>query len=166
MGDKEDRKEIIRLQEATNTSVIAFVLSIFMPLVGLILGIKAHREIKNSDETLTGRAFAVAAMWIGGIGTAIWSGIVALVILGSFGSGHHGFGHGFGNNFGNNFGRPFGGNFGNHRQFNGFGGQGFGGQRMGGQGFGGMSGVSPSAPHIGQNNQGGQNNLGSGTTKG
>ena len=104
MSDKNDRKEIVRLQEATNTSVVAFVLSLFMPPVGLGLGIKANREIKESDHTLTGSAFAVAAIWIGSIGTAIWAGFIALIVLTSIGGGHGGWGehhmfggHGFGN---------------------------------------------------------------------
>ena len=104
MSDKNDRKEIVRLQEATNTSVVAFVLSLFMPPVGLGLGIKANREIKESDHTLTGSAFAVAAIWIGAIGTAIWAGLIALMVLTSVGSGDGGWGehnmfggHGFGN---------------------------------------------------------------------
>ena len=52
MSDKDDRKEVVRLQEATNTSVVAFVLSLFMPPVGLGLGIKANREIKESHHCL------------------------------------------------------------------------------------------------------------------
>ncbi len=104
MGNKEDRKEIVRLQEATNTSVVAFVLSLFMPPVGLGLGIKANREIKSSEHSLTGSAFAVAAIWIGAIGSAIWAGFIALMVLTSSGGGHDGWGehnmfggHGFGN---------------------------------------------------------------------
>jgi len=104
MGDKNDRKEIVRLQEATNTSVVAFVLSLFMPPVGLGLGIKANREIKESGHSLTGSAFAVAAIWIGAIGTAIWAGFIALMVLTSVGGGNDGWGehnmfggHGFGN---------------------------------------------------------------------
>jgi len=104
MSDKDDRKEIVRLQEATNTSVVAFVLSLFMPPVGLGLGIKANREIKESHQSLTGSAFAVAAIWIGSIGTAIWAGFIALIVLTSLGAGHGGWGdhnmfgsHGFGN---------------------------------------------------------------------
>ena len=137
MSDKDDRKELIRLQEATNTSVIAFVLSIFMPLVGLVLGIKAHREIRDAKHTLTGRAFAVAAMWIGGIGTALWAGLIALILICSAGNGHHGFGHNHGM-----FGRGNGQNM--TRNFNGFGSSNFGnpanpsgpGNPSGSQGFG------------------------------
>jgi len=140
MSDKDDRKELIRLQEATNTSVIAFVLSIFMPLVGLVLGIKAHREIRDSKHTLTGRAFAVAAMWIGGVGTALWAGFIALILICSVGNGHHGFGHKHGM-----FGRGDGQNM--TRNFNGFGTSNFGNPAnpsgpSGGQGFGGMMGGS------------------------
>ena len=140
MSDKDDRKELIRLQEATNTSVIAFVLSIFMPLVGLVLGIKAHREIRDSKHTLTGRAFAVAAMWIGGIGTALWAGLIALILICSAGNCHHGFVHNHGM-----FGRGNGQNM--TRNFNGFGSSNFGnpanpsgpGNPSGSQGFGGAN---------------------------
>eukprot|EP01037_Dinobryon_pediforme_P005886 gene5884-5955_t len=75
--EEEDRKEIIKLQEATHTSVIAFVLSLFIPLVGLILGVKAKSEIDKSEHTKSGSAFAVAAIWIGAIGTLESAGTVA-----------------------------------------------------------------------------------------
>ena len=104
MLEEEDRKEIIRMQEATHTSVIAFVLSLFIPLVGLILGVKAKSEIDKSDHTKSGSAFAVAAIWIGAIGTLIWSAILALVLLASV-AGH---GWGFGDrNFDDRMGRGF-----------------------------------------------------------
>jgi len=81
MLEEEDRKEIIKLAEATHTSVIAFVLSLFMPLVGLILGIKAKNEIDESEHTKSGSAFATAAIWIGAIGTLIWSALIALIVI-------------------------------------------------------------------------------------
>ena len=108
MSEKDDRKEIVRLQEATNTSVVAFVLSLFMPPVGLGLGIKASREIKESRHSLTGSAFAVAAIWIGAIGTALWAGFIALIVLASVHGGHGGWGEH--NMFG-------GRGFGNHSMF-------------------------------------------------
>jgi hypothetical protein len=92
MLEEEDRKEIIKLQEATHTSVIAFVLSLFIPLVGLILGLKAKSEIDKSEHTKSGSAFAVAAIWIGAIGTLAWTALLALVVLSSV-AGH---GLGFG----------------------------------------------------------------------
>ena len=81
MLEEEDRKEIIKLQEATHTSVIAFVLSLFIPLIGLILGLKAKNEIENSDHTKSGSAFATAAIWIGAIGTLAWAALIAFVLL-------------------------------------------------------------------------------------
>jgi hypothetical protein len=98
MLEEEDRKEIIKLQEATHTSVIAFVLSLFIPLVGLVLGIKAKSEIDKSEHGKSGSAFAVAAIWIGAIGTLAWSAFLALVLLTSV-AGH---GWGFGNRFDDN----------------------------------------------------------------
>jgi len=89
MLEEEDRKEIVKLAEATHTSVIAFVLSLFVPLVGLILGIKAKNEIDESEHTKSGSAFATAAIWIGAIGTLIWAAIIALVIIVSV-AGHGG----------------------------------------------------------------------------
>ena len=68
MLEEEDRKEIIKLSEATHTSVVAFVLSLFIPLVGLILGLNAKSEIDKSEHTNSGSAFATAAIWIGAIG--------------------------------------------------------------------------------------------------
>jgi len=87
MLEEEDRKEIIKLQEATHTAVIAFVLSLFIPLIGLILGLKAKSEIDKSEHTKSGSAFATAAIWIGAIGTLAWAALIALVLLVSV-SGH------------------------------------------------------------------------------
>ena len=109
MLEEEDRKEIVKLQEATHTSVIAFVLSLFIPLVGLILGIKAKSEIDKSEHTKSGSAFAVAAIWIGAIGTLAWTALIALAVLTSV-AGH---GWGFGDRFEHR-------GFGNHRMFGGF----------------------------------------------
>ena len=109
MLEEEARKEIIKLQEATHTSVIAFVLSLFIPLVGLILGVKAKSEIDKSEHTKSGSAFAVAAIWIGAIGTLAWAALLALVIL----VGVTGHGHGFGDRFDH-------GGFGMHQRFGGF----------------------------------------------
>jgi hypothetical protein len=92
MLEEEDRKEIIKLQEATHTSVIAFVLSLFIPLIGLILGLRAKSEIDKSEHTKTGSAFAVAAIWIGAIGTLAWAALIALVLLFSVGGHDHGWG--------------------------------------------------------------------------
>ena len=95
MLEEEDRKEIIKMQEATHTSIVAFVLSLFIPLVGLVLGLKAKGEIDKSEHTKSGSAFAVAAIWIGAVGTLAWAAILAFVILASV-SGH---GWGFGDRF-------------------------------------------------------------------
>ena len=111
MLEEEDRKEIVKLSEATHTSVIAFVLSLFIPLVGLILGVKAKSEIDKSEHTKSGSAFAVAAIWIGAIGTLIWTALLALVLLASV-SGH---GWGFGDHF-DHMGR---GDFNMHQRYGG-----------------------------------------------
>ena len=97
MLEEEDRKEIIQLQEATHTSVIAFVLSLFVPFVGLILGIRAKSEIDKSEHTKSGSAFATAAIWIGAIGTLAWVALGTLIlVVGVSGHGHErGFGRGF-----------------------------------------------------------------------
>ena len=108
MLEEEDRKEIVKLQEATHTSVIAFVLSLFIPLVGLILGLKAKNEIDKSEHTKSGSAFAVAAIWIGAIGTLAWTALLALVLVTSV-AGH---GWGFGDRFDHR-------GFGMHHRFDG-----------------------------------------------
>ena len=101
MLEEEDRKEIIKLSEATHTSVIAFVLSLFIPFVGLILGLKAKSEIDKSEHTKSGSAFATAAIWIGAIGTLAWAALIALALVFSVGGHDHGQGWGFGNRFDN-----------------------------------------------------------------
>ena len=126
--EEEDRKEIIKLQEATHTSVIAFVLSLFIPLIGLILGIKAKSEIDKSEHTKSGSAFAVAAIWIGAIGTLAWAAILALVVL----VGVSGHGHGFGHDFGDGFGHR---GIGMHQRFGGFSNQQQPGTTSNGQGM-------------------------------
>ena len=112
MLEEEDRKEIVKLSEATHTSVIAFVLSLFIPLVGLILGVKAKSEIDKSEHTKSGSAFAVAAIWIGAIGTLIWTALLALVLLASVS------GHGWG--FGDHFDHMGHGDFNMHQRYGGF----------------------------------------------
>lgn len=124
MLEEEDRKEIIKLQEATHTSVIAFVLSLFIPLVGLILGVKAKSEIDKSEHTKSGSAFAVAAIWIGAIGTLAWAALLALVIL--VGVGGHG--RGFGDRFDHR-------GIGMHQRFGGFSNQQQPGTTSNGQGM-------------------------------
>jgi len=124
MLEEEDRKEIVKLQEATHTSVIAFVLSLFIPLVGLIFGIKAKSEIDKSEHTKSGSAFAVAAIWIGAIGTLAWTALIALVLLTSV-AGH---GWGFGDHFDHR-------EFGNHHMFGGFTSQPQPGSTQNGQGM-------------------------------
>ena len=77
-------------KEVSHKAIVAFVLSLIFPLVGWLLGIRAHREIRESNGTKTGSAYATAATWIGGIGTAIWVFIIALTL--SIGGHHHGWG--------------------------------------------------------------------------
>jgi hypothetical protein len=111
MLEEEDRKEIIKLQEATHTSVIAFVLSLFIPLAGLILGIKAKSEIDKSEHTKSGSAFATAAIWIGAIGTLAWAALATIIL--AVGISGHGHGYGFGDGFDHR-------GMGNHRMWGGY----------------------------------------------
>jgi hypothetical protein len=111
MLEEEDRKEIIKLQEATHTSVIAFVLSLFIPLAGLILGIKAKSEIDKSEHTKSGSAFATAAIWIGAIGTLAWAALATIIL--AVGISGHGHAYGFGDGFDHR-------GMGNHRMWGGY----------------------------------------------
>jgi len=95
MLEEEDRKEIIKLSEATHTSIVAFILSIFIPLVGLILGIRAKSEIDKSEHTKSGSAFATAAIWIGAIGTLAWAALLAFAILVAVGGHRDGWSFGY-----------------------------------------------------------------------
>ena len=70
----------------SDLTVIAFVTSFLIPIVGWILGFRARKQIVESEGKFTGRPFATAAIWIGGILT---SGFVAMVLLMSLG-GHDG----------------------------------------------------------------------------
>jgi hypothetical protein len=84
-------------KEVSHKAIVAFVLSLIFPLVGWILGIRASREIRESNGTKTGSPYSTAAIWIGAIGTAIWVFILALTL--SMGGHHHGWGDR--NEFGN-----------------------------------------------------------------
>lgn len=76
--------------ELSHTAVVAFVLSLIFPVVGWVLGIRSRREIRESNGSKTGAAYAVAATWIGAIGTAIWVFILSAML--AMGGHHHGFG--------------------------------------------------------------------------
>ena len=74
-------------KELSHKAIVAFVLSLIIPLAGWIIGIRAHREIKESEGKITGAPYATAAIWIGAVGTAIWVFILAAML--SFGGTHH-----------------------------------------------------------------------------
>jgi hypothetical protein len=80
MGQQERNEGKAGISDLT---VIAFVTSFLFPLVGWILGFRARKQIVDSDGKYSGRPFATAAIWIGGILT---SGFVAMVLLMSFGN--------------------------------------------------------------------------------
>jgi hypothetical protein len=78
---KQDRNE--GKSGISDLTVIALVTSVLLPLVGWILGFKARKQIVESEGRYVGRPFATAAIWIGGIITVGWVGMVGLLILGS-----------------------------------------------------------------------------------
>ena len=83
--------------KVSHTAIVAFVLSFIFPLVGWILGLRASREIRDSNGAQSGSAFSVAATWIGGIGTIISAALLALILAVGFGDNHHDdWGRGFG----------------------------------------------------------------------
>lgn len=97
----------------SDLTVIAFVTSFLVPLVGWIAGFKARKQIEESEGKFTGRPFATAAIWIGGILTIGWIAMIALMGLSGMHNGgdddfnRGGFRH-MGNyqNFDNNQGAP------------------------------------------------------------
>lgn len=66
------------------TAVVAFVLSFFVPIVGLVLGYISRNEIDRSQGRLTGRGLATAAIvinWISIVLLVVWviaAGVLAL----------------------------------------------------------------------------------------
>ena len=56
----------------SDLTVIALVTSVLLPVVGWVVGFKARKQIVESDGKYTGRPFATAAIWIGGILTSAW----------------------------------------------------------------------------------------------
>jgi hypothetical protein len=139
-------------RETSHKAIIAFVLAFIFPVVGWVLGIRANREIRNSNGRKHGASFATAATWIGGLITAFWIVIFSLTMC--FGShhhhdrfgGHNNFGRGMMGGYSRSLGsnqNPQGGNnswgmMGSHS----FGSQGLGSQGLGSQGFGMMGGNS------------------------
>ena len=84
----------------SDLTVIALVTSVLMPPVGWVAGFKARKQIEDSENKFTGRPFAVAAIWIGGILTTAWIGMFAIMAItagvndgGDRGFGRGGFGH-------------------------------------------------------------------------
>ncbi|MEI8223318.1 MAG: DUF4190 domain-containing protein [Actinomycetes bacterium] len=101
----------------SDLTVIALVTSVLLPLVGWILGFRARKQIEQSEGKFTGRPFATAAIWIGGILTIGWLAMFAMMLACA----------GVNNNDDGQFGR---GGFqhmgmGNHRAFSNNGNQGY-----------------------------------------
>lgn len=63
---------------ASGTAVAAIIMAFIFPLIGMILGGVAKKEIDNSNGTKGGRGMASAAIALGGIFTII--GTVVIVI--------------------------------------------------------------------------------------
>jgi hypothetical protein len=74
-------------RETSHKAIVAFVLAFVFPVVGWVLGIRANREIRNSNGRKHGASFATAATWIGGLITAFWIVIISLSM--TVGSHHH-----------------------------------------------------------------------------
>jgi hypothetical protein len=79
----------------SDLTVIAFITSFLLPLVGWILGFRARKQIVDSEGRFTGRPFATAAIWIGGILTSAWIAMFAMMGISAhfndngFGWAHH-----------------------------------------------------------------------------
>jgi hypothetical protein len=64
---------------ASGLSVAAFVVSLFLPFIGLFMGYAARNEIRNSNGTKGGNGLASAAIAIGWIFT-----IIGIILIGVF----------------------------------------------------------------------------------
>jgi len=64
--------------ETSTLSVVALIAAFLIPVVGLILGINARKEIDRSNGAKTGRGMATASIWLGAVGTL---GILIYIIL-------------------------------------------------------------------------------------
>jgi uncharacterized membrane protein len=72
---------ILAAPETSAMAIVAFVLTFFLPIIGLVLGYVARNEIDHSGGRLGGRGFATAAIvinWVG-IGLAVF-GLLIIVI--------------------------------------------------------------------------------------
>jgi len=65
----------------SDLTVIALVTSVLMPPVGWVAGFKARKQIADPENKFTGRPFAIAAIWIGGILTAAWIAMLSLMLI-------------------------------------------------------------------------------------
>jgi len=91
----------------SDLTVIALVTSVLMPPVGWVAGFKARKQIEDSENKFTGRPFAVAAIWIGGILTTSFILMAVLMALVNTSL----------NNDDGRFGRGGYAHMGNHRMF-------------------------------------------------
>lgn len=73
-GNVQSGATLTRSSHTSTLSIVAFVLSFLVPIVGLVLGLMAKREIEQSKGQIGGRSLAVAAIVI----NIVW--IVALLI--------------------------------------------------------------------------------------
>lgn len=62
------------------TIVGVFALPIALSLIGVILAGYALRDIERSNGWITGRELTVAAMWVGGVGIAIWVAVITFIV--------------------------------------------------------------------------------------
>lgn len=67
-----------QLPSASGLAVAAFVVSLFLPFIGLFMGYAARNEIRSSNGTKGGNGFASAAIAIGWIFTIL--GIILIAV--------------------------------------------------------------------------------------
>lgn len=81
----------------TNTKAIIALCTVFaMPILGIVFGVMARREIDRTGES--GRAYATWGLGLGIAAVVLWAlylGFIGLVVLGSIASSFAGVGSGF-----------------------------------------------------------------------
>lgn len=64
--------------QTSNLSIVALIFAFVIPIVGMILGFSARKEIEQSNGQKSGSGLATASIWLGALGTL---GILLIIIL-------------------------------------------------------------------------------------
>jgi hypothetical protein len=65
----------------STTAIVAFIFAFLFPVIGVVLGYVARKEIRNSGGWKTGSGLALAALWVGWILILVNLAILTILVL-------------------------------------------------------------------------------------